>query len=81
MASLLECVPNILGAYGGAALNANANALTAYVAGKTTRLPYPFTCVKILINIFSSLMNQAIVEFSTNQPVDLTIPVIPPYRG
>lgn len=81
MALMLKCIPKILGAYGGGALNADPNALTAFVSGKTSRLPYPYTCVRVLINFFSSLLNQAIVSFSTNEPVNLRIPSIPPYRG
>lgn len=81
MAMLLECVPRILGSYGGAALNADSSALAAFVSGKSSRLPYPFTCVKVLINFFSSLLTQAIASFSANEPVDIQIPSIPPYNG
>lgn len=81
MAMLLECVPRILGSYGGAALNVDGSALTAYVSGKSKTLPYPFSCVKILINFLSSIVNQAIESYSTNEPVNLKVPSIPPYSG
>lgn len=81
MATMLHCVPNILGAYIGSALNGNSNAVTSYSSGLTTRLPYPFSCVKVLINIHSSLLNQAIASFSSNEFVDLTMPKIPKYQG
>ncbi|CAG9801624.1 unnamed protein product [Chironomus riparius] len=81
MATMLNCVPNILGAYIGSALNGISNAVAAYSSGQTSRLPYPFSCVKVLINIYSSLLNQAIVGFSTNQPINLLIPDISKYQG
>lgn len=80
MASMLECIPRILGAFVKSALNADENVLIAFVSGETSKLQYPFSCVKIITNILSSLFNQAIVSFSTNEPVNLRIPSIPPYN-
>ncbi|CAG9797369.1 unnamed protein product [Chironomus riparius] len=80
-ASILECLPDILGTYVGSALHSNSNPLISYLRGDTLALPYPFSCVKIIITILSSLMNQAIVDFITASPVDLAVPNIPVYRG
>ena len=78
---MIYCVPKILGIYIGSVLNGISSAVTAYISGQTSKLPYPFSCVKVLINIYSSLFNQAIVNFSINVPVDLSLPNIPTYRG
>jgi hypothetical protein len=80
-ASILDCLPDLVGKYVGAALNANGAAVTSYVKGNRNSLPYPFSCAKILIDIADSLLNQALVNFVTDSPNNLVLPKIPAFRG
>ena len=80
-ASILDCLPNLVGRYVGAALNANGTAVVSYVNGNRFTLPYPFNCVKIIIDIINSLLNQALVNFVTDSPNNLVAPKIPKFRG
>ncbi|CAG9807512.1 unnamed protein product [Chironomus riparius] len=80
-ASILTCLPELLGNYVAAALNANPNSIIPYLKGNTIAVPYPFSCVKIIINILSSMMNQALVDLSIGQGSFLTVPNVPNFRG
>jgi len=80
-ASILDCLPNLVGKYVGAALNADGTSVTAYVNGNRNSLPYPFSCAKLLIDIADSLLNQALVNFVTDSPNNLALPNIPNFRG
>jgi len=80
-ASILTCLPEILGNYVATALHANPNGIIPYLKGNTIALPYPFSCVKIIINILSSMMNQALVDLSIGQGSFLSRPNVPAFRG
>ena len=80
-ATVLECLPDILGTYVGSALHSDSNALISFLKGDGLVLPYPFSCVKIITGILSSLMNQAIVDFTTAEPANFSVPNVPKYRG
>jgi hypothetical protein len=79
--SVLTCLPDILGNYVASALHANPNDIIPYLKGNTIALPYPFSCVKIIINILSSMMNQALVDLSIGQGSFLTLPNVPSFKG
>lgn len=80
-ASILTCLPEILGNYVAAALHADPNGLIPYLKGNTIAVSYPFSCVKIIINILSSMMNQALVDLSIGQGSFLSVPNVPSYKG
>ncbi|CAG9797368.1 unnamed protein product [Chironomus riparius] len=80
-ASVLSCLPNLVGKYVGAALNSNGAPISAFISGIRMTMPNPFNCVNILINIINSLMNQAVVNFITGTNVDLATPNIPRFTG
>ncbi|CAG9797219.1 unnamed protein product [Chironomus riparius] len=79
--SILDCIPDLVGKYVGAALNADGSAVKSYVNGNRKSLPYPFSCAEILIDITNSLMNQALVNYVTESPNNLVLPNIPKFRG
>ena len=74
-----DCIPNVMGAFIGSALNSDGSAVADFVSDKSETLPYPFSCVEPIINIFNNRIKEAIISYSNDEPVDLTIPSIPEY--
>ena len=80
--TVLDCIPNLVGKYVGSALNDNSASVIAYANGNRSTLPYPFTCVKIIIDILNSILYQAHVNFVTDSASNIVVaPNVPKYRG